>query len=144
MGFGASVQANSQKLLKKTNDKTLAIAKELFVSIVTLSPSPTNPGAFADGLLVNQWYPAIGSFSSELGASESDYGAGSLARIASIDPVAFMGKDNVVTLSNNVHYAYRAEALGWPANTPGQQWTGRVGPYLMVARSLQAISARYR
>lgn len=143
MGFGASVQLNGQKLLKKTNDKCLAIAKELFVSIVNLSPSPINPGAFADGLLVNQWYPAIGSFSSELGASESDYGAESLARIAAISPVAFMGKDNMVTLSNNVHYAYRAEALGWPI-TPGTNWTGRVGPYLMVAKSLQAISARYR
>ena len=140
-GFGASVQANCQKLLKKTNDKCLAIAKELFVSIVNLSPSPSNPGQFADGLLVNQWYPAIGSFSSELGTSESPYGAGSLARIASIDPVAFLGKDNVVTLSNNVHYAYRAEALGWPVE---DGWTGKVGPYLMVAKSLQAISARYR
>jgi hypothetical protein len=143
MGFGASVLANGQKLLEKTNDKCLAIAKELFVSIVNLSPSPIHPGSWADGLLVNQWYPAVGSFSNQVGTSTSPYGAESIARIYNLtdNSTAFKGKDGMVTLSNNVSYAYRAEALGWPAD---EGWTGKVGPYLMVAKSLQAVSARNR
>lgn len=143
MGFGASVLANGQKLLEKTNDKCLAIAKELFVSIVNLSPSPSNPGSWADGLLANQWYPAIGTFSSEVGTATSPYGAGSLARIANLttNSEAFFGKDGVITLSNNVSYAYRAEVLGWPVE---DGWSGKVGPYLMVAKSLQAIATRNR
>lgn len=142
--FGASVTLNCDRLLQKTNARCLSVAKELFDSIVNLSPSPKNNSQWADGLLVNQWYPAVGTFSSELSTSTSPYGAASLSRISSLvsDSKEFYGKDGVITLSNNVFYAYRAEALGWPEKD-NPVWKN-AEPYWMVARSLQIIAARYK
>lgn len=124
------------------NDTCYQIAREAFLSIVNLTPSPSHPGHTAKGLLVNNWFPVNGSgFSSSKTSSTSPYGAESIARIKSLRGGQFLDKDGTVTLSNNLHYAYRAEVLGWPASGG---WSGKVGPYRMVALSLQAVSARYR
>lgn len=142
--FANSVRANSKKALKRVNAKCYEIAKELFTSIVKLTPSPLNPGPYADGFLVNQWYPAEGNYFSEELGPDSDIsanGMGSLTRIQNLQGNVFSGKDGVLTLANNAHYAYRAEALGWP-QTDG--WSGRIGPYRMVALSIQKIGAKYK
>lgn len=140
--FAQSVNANCHKAMLAVNAKCYQIAKELFTKIVDLTPSPTNPGPYAEGVLVNNWFPVDGSgFSSAETDASSSYGAGSRARIKSLQGFQFFRKDGTVTLSNNVHYAYRAEVLGWPQS---DGWSGRIGPYRMVARSLQAIAARYK
>lgn len=142
--FSDSILRNSQKALQKVNRDCYTIARDLFATIVSLTPSPSNPGPFADGYLVNQWYPAEGGeLSEELGPDSdiSPTGTGSLSRISRLNGKEFLFKDGVITLANNTHYAYRAEVLGWPQS---DGWSGNIGPYRMVARSIQLISARYK
>lgn len=140
--FAQSVNSNSWKIMLDVNEQVYKVARELFTSIVKLTPSPIQrEAATAKGLLVNNWFPVNGSeFSSATTSSTSDYGAGSLTRIKALSGFNFFRKDGTVTLSNNLDYAYRAEVLGWPS----PPWSGRVGPYRMVALSMQAVSARYK
>ena len=139
--FSDSVKNNSELILQRVNTKCYKITKELFTSVVNKSPSPGNPGETAKGLLANQWYPKEGGFSEETGTATSPNGASSLARISSLMGKEFYRRDGMISLSNNLYYAYRAEVLGWPKS---DGWSGRVGPYRMVALSLQAIAAKYR
>lgn len=145
VSFGNSVKANSAKILQQTNAQVYKIASYCFVLAVLNSPSPENPGDFAKGVLVNQWYPVDGpQFSSELGEATSPGGSASLTRIGSvISPASgtqFLNKDGSVTLANNVPYGILAEKYGWqPPN-----WSGRVGPYQMIALAIQATLAKYQ
>lgn len=140
LNFGASIAANCEKLKRKVNDQCLHIAKELFLKVVEGSPSPLNPGPYADGLLVNQWYPAIGGVSGSVGSDTSPYGAGSIARIHALfsGSTEFYSKDGMISLSNNVHYAGLAESIGWQP----PRWNGRPG-YFMVLKALQDVSMRF-
>jgi hypothetical protein len=143
LSFSESIAAGKARLLKEANDKCYLIATELFESIVVLSPSPSNPGPWATGLLANQWYPLEGgSFSSALTGATSATGADSLGRIRSLRQKGkeFLGKDGVLTLSNNVPHAALAEYIGWlpPRWIPGH------APYRMVSISLQKIVAKYK
>jgi len=140
--FAKSVQASTKRTLARVNKACYQIAAELFKSVVELTPSPSNPGPYAIGHLANQWYPSDdGDFSDELSSDTSDSGAGSLSRIATMRGYAFFGRDGIATLANNLSYAYRAEALGW---TQKDGWSGTIGPYRMVARSIQIIQSRYK
>lgn len=142
MSFAASIKANSTKLLHDVNSKVYQIAKELFTKVVSLTPSPSNPGPYATGHLVNQWYPEEGDyFSEELDSNTSPIGSGSISRISGLKGVQFFAKDGKLTLTNNLSYAYRAEVLGWPE---GEGWSGQIGPYRMVAKAIQAIAAKYK
>lgn len=139
--FLSSLKLASEKVLVEVNQKCYQIAWELFTSVVRLTPSPANPGYWATGLLANQWYPKAGSPSNAKGSDVSPNGSASLSRInGMMGGMEFYGKDGKMFLNNNVPHAYRAEALGWPA----PEWTGRVKPYRMVARSLQATAAKYK
>lgn len=140
--FAQSISLNIGKMEQAVNDKIYAIARELFTSIVKLTPSPSQRDApTAKGLLVNNWFPKDGpEFSSETTTSTSPFGAASLTRINQLRGNSFLRDDGTVTLSNNLHYAYRAEVLGWPS----PPWSGRIGPYRMVALSMQATAARYK
>lgn len=142
VGFADSIKLHSQRILEEINKKCYTITWNLFTSIVQLSPSPSNPGPYADGLLVNQWYPKVGKgFSSQLTSATSPYGSGSLSRINGImGGKEFLKKNGTITLTNNVHYGILAEKIGW--NPP--EWTGRQGPYRMVARSIQLTAAKYK
>lgn len=146
--FADSIRSNSDKMLKTVNRQIYSIAFELFTSIVLNSPSPSNPGPFADGLLVNQWYPAIGDFSTQVGGDTSPNGSNSLSRIKSVmSGSEFYRKNGRLTLANNLDYAYRAEVLGWPKSDGYSGKSGAEGkgkPYRMVAKSLQAVVARYK
>ena len=141
-GFSDSINKNIAKILKHVDAKCYSISFQLFTSIVHLSPSPSNPGEFAQGWLANQWYPQAGSgFSSELDDSISPNGSASLSRITALaNSNTFLGKDGAMTLANNVPYSYRAEKLGW-LEAP---WAGKIGPYAMVAKSLQTVAAQNR
>lgn len=150
--FTQSILAHNRKAMARVNDKCYEIARELFSSIVRLTPSPSSPGPQADGLLVNNWFPMDGvTFSQDKTDTESNNGAGSLGRIRSLKGRQFFLKDGAVTLANNLHYAYRAEVLGWPkkdgwSGSSSGRYDGRIdgGPYRMVARSLQAVAAKYK
>lgn len=142
LNFSASIDRNILRVQQEINDKCFKISIELFLSVVRRTPSPVNKGFHATGLLVNQWYPKVGGgFSNEKTDAKSPDGAGSRARIVAIrGGREFFGKDGKVSLTNNMHYAYRAEMLGWPQ----PEWSGRVGPYRMVALALQEIATRYK
>lgn len=144
LNFSASIDRNIQRIQKEVNDKCYKITIDLFLRIVALTPSPTQRRAeHATGLLVNQWYPAIGNvWSIERSDEISDSGEGSKSRIRGMRGGGeFYAKDGRATLTNSVPYAYRAEKLGWPK---ADGWSGKVGPYAMVALSLQEIAARYK
>lgn len=142
--FAQSVLLNIEKVKQDVNDSVYQIARELFTKIVGYTPARTpNPvvGPTAKGVLVNNWFPMNGpEFSSSKTDQRSAIGAGSLARIKALVGQNFLNKDGTVTLSNNLDYAYRAEVLGWPS----PPWSGRIGPYRMVARALQEIGVKYK
>lgn len=135
--FADSVKANCQKILEEVDKKSYFIVSQLFTSVVMLSPSPSNPGETAKGLLANQWYTQIGTEpSTELSSATSPYGSDSLARINSLaNQKIFFKKDGAVTFTNNVPYGILAEKLGWT----GGSWSGKVGPYRMVDLSFVKI-----
>ena len=144
--FADSVRMNSDAMLKRIQIQIYTIARQLFIEIVQATPSVTHPGYYAKGLLANQWYPQLGAgFSPEATEETDDGGRDSINRIVTeIDVLSsnpqFLGKDGTVTLTNNLPYAGRAESVGWPE----PEWSGRQGPYHMVALSLQAIAAKYK
>jgi len=140
--FADSIRDSGRRALLATNDKVNQIAYELFTSVIKLTPSPSHPGKFAEGHLANQWYVEYGGFSDELSSATSPNGADSLARASAVRTgKAFLGKDGSVSLTNNLSYAYRAEALGWPE---ADGWAGVTGPYRMVGTSLQYVAAKYK
>lgn len=130
-----------QKILSDINKRVNEIAWHLFESVVKLTPSPSNPGKYAQGLLANQWYARTGSPSSELGTRKSATGGDSLARAKALtgNNAEFFGRDGKVYLSNNLDYAHNAETIGWPK----PQWSGNIGPYGMVTKSLILTAAKY-
>jgi hypothetical protein len=141
ISFSQSLNANIHKTMLKVNEEVYKIARELFLKIVSLTPSPSFPGPYAKGVLANNWFPVNGSaFSLEKTDEKSRVGAGSIRRISMLRGFNFMKKDGTVTLSNNIEYAYLAEVKGWEK----PKWSGNIGPYRMVALSLQAIAARYK
>jgi hypothetical protein len=138
--FEKSVRAASNKVLVEINLKCYQIAWELFTSVVNKTPSPSNPGPTAEGLLANQWYPMAGGSSGSKGSAKSQNGSGSLSRIqALMNGLEFYDRDGKITLVNNISYAVQAESEGW--NPP--RWKG-TPPYRMVALSLQATVAKYK
>lgn len=138
--FEKSVRAASRKVLVAVNLKCYQIAWELFTSVVKKTPSPTNPGKYATGLLANQWYPKERGASTARGAATNPSGADSITRIkAMMNGVEFYDRDGNITLSNNLHYAGLAETEGWKP----PRWRG-TPPYRMVALSLQATVAKFK
>ena len=141
-GFAESIRRGNEAVLLKVNKEVYRIVWELFTSVVQLTPSPSNPGPWAKGLLANQWYPSVGEGVGNLGTDTNDIGADSLNRVNAFvrDGKEFVGKDGKVSLTNNVPYAYQAEAIGWMP----PQWTGRSKAARMVARSLMNVAAKNR
>jgi hypothetical protein len=143
MSFADDIKAFQAKALESANTSVCKAIETGFTSIVVLSPSPSNLGPYAKGLLANQYYTEIGgNYSSNLTMSTSDYGADSISRIkATIAAKPFLGKDNIVTMANNCDHAYNAEMLGWmPSANP--RWKG-AAPYKMVAKSVIALQGEY-
>ena len=146
MGFAEQIKAFEQKAILKASLNTNNIVEELFSQVVILSPSPSNPGLFFKGLLANQWYSEVGSYSNSLSTTTNDSGLESLSRIkATLRTNPFLGKDNIITFTNNVNHAYRAENLGWPQGegANGWYWSGKQAPYGMVNKSVLIIKAKY-
>lgn len=147
MTFLADIEAFAKQSMLQASTNTNLIAEDLMNKAVVNSPSPSNPGPYAEGVLANQWYPETGgTFSSSVTSEANPNGSGSLSRIrALMASQPFYQRDNVVTLTNNVSYAYRAEHLGWPKGDGdnGWKWSGRIGPYAMVAKSMAYVAGKY-
>lgn len=147
MDFAEKIKAFQQKALLEANRKVSLAVESLFTDVVVLTPSPANPGDYAQGHLVNQWMPeAGGTFSSDVNISTNPNGSDSLSRIkVLLTEQLFFGKDNIITLTNNVDYAYRAEYVGWPSgdSSTGWHWSGKVGPYKMVATAVNNFRGAY-
>jgi hypothetical protein len=138
------IQLASKLVMQQVNTKVYKIAWELFTSVIDFTPSPTNPGPYAKGLLVNAWFPAEKGASPARSSNISPNGSDSRSRVNAMaaNGTEFLEKDGKITLTNNTPYAYRAEYLGWP-ESDNPMWKNR-GPYRMVARSLQKIAAKYK
>jgi len=146
MSFESDILAWADKALNKASDNTAQVFSELATATVTYSPNKPD-AVYSKGLLINQWYPAIGNTpSANKGSSTNLTGAESLSRIKDIlAQKPFLGKDNTLSLANNIDYAYRADKLGWPMGegTNGWLWSGRVGPYNMTSLALQQTIGKY-
>lgn len=147
MSFLSDIKAFQAKVLKAASTNTTNIAQEAFLATVNYSPSPSNPGPYAKGLLVNQYYIAIGNTpSSEVSTATSDTGEASKSRIKLLSvSLPFFGKDNTVTLANNTEEAHYANKTGWKKGegTNGWVWTGRA-PYFMTAKAMSYIESKYK
>ncbi len=146
MGFADDIRAFSERAQKAASDNTNKIVEDLFILNVKLSPSPSNPGPYAIGKLVNNWMPSVGTPDMSVTTATSPTGADSISRIVSLkDAQAFMGKDNTVYLTNSTEEAYYADVLGWAAGkgTNGWSWSGRSGPYIIRQQSIQYILQAY-
>lgn len=118
--FSDSINKTIQKISLEINDKIVLAATDLFSGVVADTPVAT-------GLLINNWFSAIGSYSSSTTATTDKSGESSYTNISAIGASEpFYNKDSMVSLSNNLDYAYQAEALGWV----------RTGPYRMVEINL--------
>ncbi len=136
MSFLDDVKAFRDKALLQASINTNAVTEEFFTKVVKLSPA--KPAAqFAQGHLIDNYYTAINSYDMSTSGSISMTGSSSLARIkATLAQNPFLGKDAMVSMTNNVGYAYRADKLGWkPAGKQanGWYWSGRTGPYLITS-----------
>jgi len=137
----------AEAAMLKASTNTNMIVKDLFDQTVLGSPSPSNPGNFAKGLLVNQYYPQVGGdYDATVTSSTDDFGAESYTRIeAALEDQPFFGKDNVITLSNNTEEAIYAEKIGWPkgGGANGFKWSGNTGPYAMRENAINYIVSKY-
>lgn len=136
MGFAQSIRDFGAKAKLEVSNKVLAIATELYTEVVHGTPVDK-------GILINNWYAGTGkaynTAYNELSSSKS--GMSSLTQIASLKTyTGFLGKDGKVSLTNSTPYGFRAEYDGWP--TP--QWTGRVGPYAMIAKAFIKVAPKYK
>ncbi len=136
--FADSIKANIKEVKQEVNDKITKVAVDMFRDVVMLSPSQElRDSQWATGLLINQWYPKVGSASSELGSQTDQVGLQSMDRIAQlIGSSNFTVKDNSLWLTNNVPYAYQAEVIGWYGNGM------KTAPYGMVGTALTNAKAK--
>lgn len=136
MGFADSIRTHNLKVKQQVSNKVLAIATELFTEIVNGTPVDK-------GVLKNNWYGGTGNVynASYNEHSASAGGMSSLTQIAALRAyTGFVGKDGSISLSNSTPYGFRAEYAGWPA----PDWTGRVGPYAMIAKAFIKVAPKYK
>lgn len=148
MSLSHGISKFATKATIQASNSCNKIVEEYFVKHVTLSPKePT--AAYAKGLLINSWFPAIGKSPSMIvGKVANMEGTDSIMRIkAIVAQNPFWGNDNTVTLANNLDYAYRADKVGWPrfdaTNKTTWNWSGNVGPYMMTSLA-KAYIMRYK
>jgi hypothetical protein len=136
MGFADSIRLHNAKVKQEVSNKIIDIAAELFTEVVNGTPVDK-------GILKNNWYGGTGGTynASYNEASASKDGMSSLTQIASLRAyTGFVGKDGSVSLSNSTPYGFRAEYAGWPA----PEWTGRIGPYAMIAKAFIKVAPKYK
>lgn len=134
--FADSIKKNAELIQKQIDQQLTKLAIDTFKDVILLSPSDWKDSPYAEGLLVNQWYPQVNGFSNEFSNSKDKSGYQSFARLAElVDSKIFYKKDASVSLTNNTSYAYRAEVLGWNPTPEYPKWKG-AAPYGMVSKAL--------
>jgi len=145
MGFASNIRAFQIKAVGKASQNTNNAVESVFTDTVVLSP--IQPVAqYSTGLLKNSYYAKIGGFDLTVGTVPDASGSASLSRIKAMLALnPFLGKDNIVTLTNSVEEAYRADVLGWPAGqgTNGWVWSGRVQAYGFRSHAVNNFRGRY-
>ena len=133
--FADSIKANVKEVKQDINKQILYQASEMFKDVTIGTPSAWQSSKYATGLLINQWYTAQNSLSSEETDSKDLHGVASLNRANNILTwKTFLGKDGYVSFTNNVSYAYQAEVQGW----------NQTAPYRMVELALIDAENRTR
>lgn len=146
MGFASDIRAFKDKALKSASDNTSKVFSDLSALVIRFSPSPSNPGPYAKGLLVNQYYFSVGNPDLSVTSSTSPTGADSLNRLAAfLESSPWLGKDNTAFIANSTQESYYADILGWAAGkgTNGWVWTGKQGPYMMRAQAITYVQQAY-
>lgn len=145
MGFASDIRAFADKAQKAMSDNTNKIVEDLFTLAVKFSPSPSNPGPYAKGLLANQWYPSVGAYSPAKSTTVSPTGSDSLSRIVELKASnPFLGKDNVVFFTNNTDESYYADLLGWEAGKGANGWFWKgAAPYYMRNQAITYVQQAY-
>ena len=85
--FADSVLANIAIMKKEVNDQIVDTFIYAAKQTIQYSPSPTNTtrdSPYADGELINQWYPAYNSYSTQQTGSKDDNGTASITRVMSL------------------------------------------------------------
>jgi hypothetical protein len=129
--FADSVKLNCDKKIEEVSKKVESITRELFQLVVNSTP-------VLDGYLINSWHTAkgMGEYSWAMERSPDSFGSGSKADIDSLLATKpFYATDNIVSMTNNLPYAYRIEYLGWSKFK---------APTGMVRISLQQVAARHK
>lgn len=131
---------------KSVDAKCVRIIRELFTLVIERTPV-SEPKWGHSGRLVGNWQTTLNGFNYSLQNQYSPNRSGPLRRMQAVVKLGtFVNGDAFITLCNGTHYAYRAEALGWPldgVNHEGWYWSGRVGPYRMVGLSILDITKKY-
>ena len=111
--FSDSVKANIERLKRENQKKCYSIVYDLFMGIVRDTP-------VLDGYLRNNWFTSpSASFSLSTNPIPDKQGEGSLLNIQSLGNYdLFYGKNSIVTMANNLNYAYRIEYQGWSMKAP--------------------------
>lgn len=146
MGFSSDIKAFRDKAIKNASDNTNNVFRDLGTLVVRFSPSPSNPGPYAKGLLVNQWYFSVGAPDLSAGTTTNPTGSDSLSRLdAFIGTNPFLGRDATAYIANSTQEAMYADLLGWAAGkgTNGWIWSGRSGAYHMRQMSIVYIQQAY-
>ena len=136
MGFGDSVRAFGTKSKAKVSEKIITIAGELFEEVVKGTPVDK-------GVLKNNWYAGTnGRYDATYNANSASLdGMSSLTQISTLKTyMGFLGRDGSVSLSNSTPYGFRAEYDGWPS----PEWSGRIGPYAMIAKAFITVVPKYK
>jgi hypothetical protein len=113
MGFKEDIQAFQEKALQEINTKACAVYSTL--ADVAIAKTPTlGFGVYAKGHLKNQWKSTANGTNLSFNLSVDPSGSQSLSAVqAAISSKPFYNVDGYITLSNSLHYAYRADKIGW-------------------------------
>lgn len=134
--FAESIRLSINKIQEELDRELNKLALDTFKDVIQNTPSGWQDSPYAEGLLVNNWFPKVRGFSTETTSTKSLSGYDSFNRLTQlVDAKIFYKKDNSVTLTNNIDYAYRAEVLGWKPTSEHPNWKG-AAPYGMIAKAL--------
>jgi hypothetical protein len=136
MGFADSIKAFGNKAKREVNNHIVEVATELFNEVVAGTPVDK-------GVMINNWYAGDSKvYNPAYNENSTDKsGMASYTQIASLKAYqGFVGRDSSISISNSTPYGFRAEYAGWPA----PKWTGRIGPYAMIANAFIKVVPKYK
>jgi len=138
MGFASHLRGQIERVQREVSYKINHVFFLAATYAVRKSPK-VGEGPYVSGHFINNWFPAVNTWSVETDNSRDPDGKASLERIAAIVKAnTFYKKDGFLTLSNNVDYSLRVEVWGWPKGydpKTGWNWTGKRIIYAPVAKT---------